>query len=213
MVEFLKRLAKMTFIGVIAGIFFSQVFFKLSSLSTLPEHYILIEMKDEALLLTLYIIIGTGLITLVDLPYARFAHLKKLRMTFQEIKDEAKESEGDPHMKRERRMRAEAISRSTMLNDVAKADVIIVNPTHYAVALKWSRASGEVPTCLAKGIDDLAMRIRERAELHDIPIHSDPPCARSLYAMVEVGDGIMYEHYAAVAAAIHFADQAKTKPY
>lgn len=213
MVEFLKRLAKMSFIAVIAGIFFYQAFFELASLSGMSKYYILIEMKEEALKLTTYMLIATGLITLLDLPYARFAHLKKLRMTFQEVKDEAKESEGDPHMKRERRMRAEAITRSNMLNEVPKANVIIVNPTHYAVALKWSRESGEVPVCVAKGVDEMAMRIRERAEQHGIPIHSDPPCARSLHAMVEVGEGIKYEHYAAVAAAIHFADQARVKPY
>ena len=213
MVEFFKRLFKMSFIAVIAGIFFYQAFFNLAGLSTMPAHYLLIEMKEEALLLLFYMLIATAAITLVDLPYARFAHLKKLRMTFQEIKDEAKESEGDPHMKRARRSRAEAISRSTMLRDVATADVIIVNPTHYAVALKWSRDTGEVPMCVAKGVDELAMRIRERANLHGIPIHSDPPCARSLHALVEVGEGIKYEHYAAVAAAIHFADKSKTDPY
>lgn len=213
MVEFLKRLAKMSFIAAIAGMFFYQAFFKLTALSGMPKHYILIEMKDEALLLTLYMIIATGLITLVDLPYAQFSYLKKLRMTFQEVRDEAKESEGDPHMKRARRARAEAITKSSMLRDVASANVIIVNPTHYSVALKWDRESGEVPVCVAKGVDEMAMRIRERADMHDIPIFSDPPCARSIFALVDVGEGIRYEHYAAVAAAIHFADKAKTVPY
>ena len=116
-------------------------------------------------------------------------------------------------MKRARRMRAEEISRSNMLRDAATADVIIVNPTHYAVALKWSRDKGAVPLCVAKGVDEMAMRIRERAKLHDIPIHSDPPCARSLHAIVEIGDGIKPEHYAAVAAAIHFADIVRPKAY
>lgn len=213
MVEFLKRLAKMVFIGAIAGLFFYQAFFKLTGLSGMPRHFLLEEMKNEAVLLTLYMLVATGLITLLDLPYAQFAHLKKLRMTFQEIKDEAKENEGDPHLKRERRMRAENVTRSNMLRDVSKADVIIVNPTHYAVALKWSRESKDVPVCVAKGVDEMAFRIRERAELHDIPIYSDPPCARSIHALVEVGESIRYEHYAAVAAAIHFADQLQTKPY
>jgi len=213
MVEFLKRLAKLAFISVIALLFFAQAFFELAGLSAMSTFHLLGEMKDVTLELTLYMLIATGLITLVDLPYARFAHLKKLRMTFQELKDEAKENEGDPHMKRARRMRAEEIAKSTMLRDVAKADVVIVNPTHYAVALEWDRDSGTVPVCVAKGVDEMALRIRERAELHNIAIHSDPPCARSLHAMVEIGDGIKPEHYAAVAAAIHFADKMRPNPY
>ena len=213
MVEFLKQLAKLSFIAAIAGLFFYQAFYELAGLSgTLPQT-LLGEMKRVSLKLTLYILIATALITLIDLPYARFAHMKKLRMTLQEVKDETKESEGDPHMKRARRMRAEEISKSNMLRDVSKADVIIVNPTHYAVALQWSRDKGAVPLCVAKGTDELAMRIRERASLHNIPIHSDPPCARSLHALVEVGEGIKPEHYAAVAAAIHFADNARPKPF
>ncbi len=213
MVEFLKRFAKMSIIAIIAGVFFYQAFFSLSGLSSMPRAFLLIEMKNEAIKLTLYMIVATALITMIDLPYARFAHLKKLRMTFQEIRDESKENEGDPHMKSARRARAQAISQSGMLRDVATADVIIVNPTHYAVALKWDRNSGEVPVCVAKGVDQMAMRIRERADMHNVPIHSDPPCARSLYAMVEIGDGIKYEHYAAVAAAIHFADKHRPKDY
>lgn len=213
MVEFFKRFAKLSFISAIAGLFFYQAFFDLSGLSAMSTHRLLGEMKSVALNLTFYMLIATALITLIDLPYARFAHMKKLRMTLQEVKDESKENEGDPHMKRARRMRAEEISKSNTLRDVAKADVIIVNPTHYAVALEWSRDKGSVPLCVAKGVDEMAMRIRERAKLHNIPIHSDPPCARSLHAMVEIGEGIKPEHYAAVAAAIHFADKMRPKPY
>ncbi|MDB2438704.1 flagellar type III secretion system protein FlhB [Hellea sp.] len=213
MVEFLKRFAKLSFISAIAGLFFYQAFFELSALSAMNTHSLLGEMKNVALKLTFYMLIATMLITLIDLPYARFAHMKKLRMTLQEVKDESKENEGDPHMKRARRMRAQEISKSNMLRDVAKADVIIVNPTHYAIALEWSRDKGAVPVCVAKGVDEMAMRIRERAKLHDIPIHSDPPCARSLHAMVEIGEGIKPEHYAAVAAAIHFADKVRPKDY
>ena len=213
MVEFLKRFAKLSFISTIAGLFFYQAFFEFAGLSAMTTHSLLAEMKNVALKLILYMLIATALITFIDLPYARFAHMKKLRMTLQEVKDESKENEGDPHMKRARRMRAEEISKSNILRDVAKADVIIVNPTHYAVALEWSRDKGAVPLCVAKGVDEMAMRIRERAKLHNIPIHSNPPCARSLHAMVEIGEGIKPEHYAAVAAAIHFADKMRPKPY
>ena len=98
-----------------------------------------------------------------------------------------------------------------MLADVAKADVIIVNPTHYAVALEWKRGSGKAPVCLAKGVDEVAARIRERAKEHKIPIWSDPPCARAIHATVEIGQEIKREHFAAVAAAIRFGEQMRQK--
>ena len=93
-----------------------------------------------------------------------------------------------------------------MLLDVPKADVVIVNPTHYAVALKWARARGSAPVCVAKGEDAVALRIREIAAEAGVPIHSDPPTARALYASVEIGQEIPPDHYRAVAAAIRFAD-------
>ncbi len=213
MVEFGKRFAKLIFITVIAGIFFAGTFFTLPSLASLPAIMIMIEIRSVTMTLLLYMIGAMAVLTLIDLPYVRFAHLKKLRMTLQEIRDENKDSEGDPHMKSARRARAQAISQSTMMRDVATADVIIVNPTHYAVALKWARTPGSAPICVAKGTDDVALQIRQRAKLHAVPIHSDPPCARSLHALVEIGETIKAEHFSAVAAAIHFADQLKPKSY
>ncbi len=211
LVEFGKKMAKMMFIAVIAGVFFYQAFFALPALSSQSAQAIMPELRMATLKLTLFIMLPTALIALIDWPYSRFSYLKKLRMSFQEIKDENKESEGDPYMKQERRARAAAISQGTMLRDVKTADVVVVNPTHYAVALKWDRDSGAVPVCVAKGVDDLAARIREQAEKHNIPIHSDPPCARSLHATVEIGEAIRPEHYAAVAAAIHFADKLRSQ--
>ena len=127
-------------------------------------------------------------------------------MSFQDLKDETKRTEGDPHMKQSRQQRGREIAMNRMLLDVPKADVIIVNPTHYAVALKWSRAPGSAPICVAKGVDEIAKRIREAAVEHQVPIHSDPPTARALHATVDIGDEIEPEHYQAVAAAIRFAD-------
>lgn len=213
MVEFGKRFAKLCFITVIAGIFFTGAFFTLPGLTAMPGFMIMAEIKEVTITLLLYMIGAMAILTFLDLPYGRFAHLKKLRMTLQEIRDENKESEGDPHFKSMRRARAQAISQGTMMRDVATADVIIVNPTHYAVALKWSRAPGSSPMCVAKGVDGVALQIRLRAKEHGIPIHSDPPCARSIHAVVEVGESIHPEHFAAVAAAIHFADQLKPKVY
>ncbi|MBY5933629.1 flagellar type III secretion system protein FlhB [Tateyamaria omphalii] len=143
----------------------------------------------------------------VDAVWQHHEHIRKNRMSRKEIMDETKNSEGDPHFKQERRARAQAIATQQMMTDVPSADVIVVNPTHYAVALKWSRASGTAPVCVAKGVDEVALRIREIAQDHTIPIHSDPPTARTLYAVTAIGDEIEPDQYAAVAAAIRFADR------
>lgn len=213
MVEFLKRLAKLSFVTVLAMVFFMKEFLTLPLLSQTSPQMLMPEIRDVTLELLLYMTIAAGVIAAIDLPYKRYSFFNKLKMTLQEVRDEMKENEGDPHLKRERRSRAEAMAKSTMLADVAGADVVIVNPTHYAVALVWDRLGGGVPTCVAKGVDEMAMRIREQADLYNVAIHSDPPCARSLYATIEIGEGILPEHYAAVAAAIHFADSVKVKAY
>ena len=98
-----------------------------------------------------------------------------------------------------------------MLADVPTADVVIVNPTHFAVALKWDRSAGSAPVCVAKGVDEIAARIRELASEHAVPLHSDPATARALHASVEIGSEIAPDHYRAVAAAIRFAENIRQK--
>ena len=114
-------------------------------------------------------------------------------------------------MKAARRQKAVDLVSRQMLADVAKADVVIVNPTHYAVALEWKRGSGRAPVCLAKGTDDIAALIRQRARDHDVPIWSDPPSARAIHATVRIGEEIQREHFAAVAAAIRFAEKMRER--
>lgn len=213
MVEFGKRLFKLSFIALVGGFVFYLQMAILPGYSAMDVGALMGEMGVMARSLLFAVICALALLTLFDLPYSYFAHLKKLRMTFKEVRDEAKESDGDPQLKQERRNRALAISQSTMIKDVAKADVIIVNPTHYAVALKWDRKQKGVPILLAKGVDELAARIREAAKDHDVPIYSDPPCARSIYAAIDIGDPIKPEHYAAVAASIQFADSLRRDAY
>lgn len=98
-----------------------------------------------------------------------------------------------------------------MLVEVASADVVIVNPTHFAVALRWDRQKGAAPVCVAKGVDEVAGRIRAQAQEHGVPLHSDPPAARVLYAEVALGAEIAPAHYQAVAAAIRFAEAMRAK--
>lgn len=147
----------------------------------------------------------------IDVLWKRIEYLKRQRMSRKEMTDEHKESEGDPHLKSARRQKGIEIVLSSMLADVEKADVIIVNPTHYAVALEWKRGSGRAPVCLAKGVDEVARRIRERANEHQVPIWSDPPCARALHATVEVGEEIQAELFGPVAGAIRFAETMRKK--
>ncbi|WP_347137949.1 flagellar type III secretion system protein FlhB [Paracoccus sp. SSK6] len=147
----------------------------------------------------------------LDMGWQWFDHRRKNRMTRKEIEDEYKDSEGDPHFKAARRQRAVDIATHQMLADVGRADVVIVNPTHYAVALEWKRGSGRAPVCLAKGTDEIAARIRERAREHRVPIFPDPPSARAIHATVEIGQEIRREQFAAVAAAIRFAEKMREK--
>lgn len=147
----------------------------------------------------------------IDALWQHAEHRRKNRMTRQELMDETKSTEGDPHLKQARRQRGQEIARNQMLADVPGADVVIVNPTHYAVALQWSRQPGSAPVCVAKGTDEIALRIREIASQSGVPLHSDPPTARALHAAVGIGEEITSDQYRAVAAAIRFADDMRRK--
>ncbi|MDM7931820.1 flagellar biosynthesis protein FlhB [Tabrizicola sp.] len=147
----------------------------------------------------------------IDFLWQIHLHRQRNRMSRKELMDEYKQSEGDPHLKSTRRQRAQEVATNRMLADVATADVVVVNPTHYAVALRWDRAKGGAPVCVAKGVDEIARVIRARAAENGIPLHSDPPTARAIFATVDLGQEVRAEHYRAVAAAIRFADAMRRK--
>jgi flagellar biosynthetic protein FlhB len=150
-------------------------------------------------------------IGMVDMLWQRAEHHRKNRMSHKDLTDEAKQTEGDPHMKQQRRQRGYDIATNRMMADVPTADVVVVNPTHYAVALRWERSPGSAPVCVAKGVDEVAARIREAAAAAGVPIHGDAPTARALHATVEIGAQIRPDHYEAVAAAIRFADRMRNQ--
>ncbi|SFS87576.1 flagellar biosynthetic protein FlhB [Sulfitobacter marinus] len=164
---------------------------------------LMVKLSLDFLLIAVLVSAGIGA---VDAIWQHFEHLRKNRMSRKEIQDEQKSSEGDPHLKQERRQRAMLISQSQMMADIPTADVVIVNPTHYAIALTWSRLPGEAPVCVAKGVDEIAKAIRLAATDANVPLHSDPPTARALYATTDIGDIITPDHFPAVAAAIRFAE-------
>ncbi len=142
----------------------------------------------------------------IDFLWQWWLHRQRAMMSREEMKSEMKDQEGDPHVKMHRRQRGQEIALNKMLGEVKSADVIVVNPTHYAVALKWKRSDSRPPLVVAKGIDEIAARIRERAAEAGVPIYSDPPTARAIHASVEIGCTIQPDHYKAVAAAIRFAE-------
>lgn len=143
---------------------------------------------------------------LADRLWQQHRWMVRNRMSRKELLDETKEGEGDPHVKGERRRKGQEIALNRMMADVPKADVVIVNPTHYAVALKWDRRTRKPPVCVAKGTDEVALRIRASAAGAGVPIHRDPPTARAIHATVRIGEPIRPDHYRAVAAAIRFAE-------
>jgi len=147
----------------------------------------------------------------VDYLWQRYDHLRRHRMSHRDLQDEHKQHEGDPHMKNERRQRANRIAGDQMMADVPGADVVIVNPTHYAVALKWSRAPNSAPICVAKGVDHVALAIRAVAKDHGVPVRSDPPTARAIHATTDIGMEIDPEQYQTVAAAIRFSEAMRHK--
>ncbi len=211
LVEFAKSVVKML---VVAGCLF------LFLSGRLPEILATTDMSERAGLVVLMHVL-TGFLTLavliaasiggVDYLWQHYSHHQKLRMTRKEVQDEHKQNEGDPHMKQQRRQKGYDIATNRMMQEVPKADVVVVNPTHYAVALKWERMPGKAPICVAKGTDEVAARIREVAMAAGVPIHADPPTARALHATLKVGQEVHPDHYRTVAAAIRFAESIRKK--
>ena len=211
LVEFLKSSIKLLAVATVLGFAVYAELDRLSGYVRMPPRMMPMLLENQLWNILNGVLILSVCIGLADMLWQRHQHLRKMRMSHQELRDEGKHSEGDPHMRQARRERGRAIANNRMLNDVPNADVVIVNPEHYAVALKWNRASGSVPVLVAKGVDQIAQAIRLRAEQAGVPIHSDPPTARSLHALVDVNQPISPEHYKAVAAAIVFADRLRRR--
>lgn len=209
--EFLKSFVKLCVYSVLLAVFLQGKLDVITgAIRATPGEAVLL-MLDLMQHFLLIVVVIAAVIGGIDMFWQRTEHIRKNRMTQKELRDEMKESEGDPYLKQHRRMRAQEIALNQMMTDVPKADVIIVNPTHFAVALQWSRLPGSAPVCVAKGQDAVAARIRELAQEAGVPIHSDPPTARALFATTAIGEEISADHYRPVAAAIRFADRMRRK--
>lgn len=210
-IEFIKGIIKITVVAI-AGWF--SIKGDLTAIRNLPDdsiQTILFFIVQICTKLMIAVCIAMFFIAIFDFMYQRFDYMKNLRMSKQELKDEYKQQEGDPQVKqRLRQIRAER-AKKRMMAAVPQSDVVITNPTHFAVALKYDNNSMQAPIVVAKGIDFLALNIRKLAEEHDIPIVRNPPLARVLYDNVEVDNEIPVAHYKAVAEIISYVYKLKGK--
>lgn len=209
--EFFKGLLKICIIGTVSFILLSPFYDTIDHFVGLPIPYMLEELKDLFFRLMIGVLVVLFILAVIDVVYQRMEHMKKLRMSRQEIKDEYKQTEGDPQMRaRLRQLRMEK-AQQRMIQSVPEADVVITNPTHFAIALKYDPDSMDAPVCVAKGVDAVAQRIKEVANDNKVTLVENRPLARAMYDTVEVGEMIPEEHYKAVAEIISFVFRQKGK--
>jgi flagellar biosynthetic protein FlhB len=203
LVEFVKNLAKLAVLCTVAGLVLGGMVWQLVPAVAWPTGQLLAALRADSMLLLGALAAAFAAIAVLDFLWVRYDHTRKLRMSREDIREELKQTEGDPEIRaRLKRIRIER-SRNRMMAAVPKADVVITNPTHYAVALAYERGGGGAPKVVAKGVDHLAARIRAAAEKHGIPLVANPPLARALYT-VELDREIPPEHYEAVAEIIAY---------
>jgi flagellar biosynthesis protein FlhB len=203
-VTFLKSLAKLTGVSVIAFMIMKPHAESVRDMSRLDPMAILPESLGIIRSLSIAVLLCMGALALFDWFYTRQRFMHKMRMTREEVKQEHKDSDGDPHIKAKLRQKRIEVSKRRMMQNVPKASVVVMNPTHFAVALRYEPGETPAPVCVAKGMDAVALKIREVAEGANVPVIEDPPLARALYAAIDVDETIPREHYQAVAKIIGF---------
>jgi flagellar biosynthesis protein FlhB len=202
-VQLLKSLFKLAVVGSAMVTVLWPERQRLESLVILDVAHLLPATRDEALKLLGAVLAIYAFLAGADYLYQRFTWYNRQKMTKREIKEEYKETEGNPEIKAKlRQLRAQA-SRRRMMAKVPQATVVVMNPTHFAVALQYERGM-PAPVCVAKGLDSLALRIRAVAEENGVPVVQNPPLARALYKAVELDQDIPVEHYKAVAEVIGY---------
>jgi flagellar biosynthetic protein FlhB len=210
LVDLTKALAKFILLALVAVLVLRQKSGELMGLGMEPTRVGI----AHAISLTGYAFLmlasTLGLIAALDVPWQLYQHNKQLKMTRQEIRDEMKESEGSPEIKSRIRSMQRELARRRMMQEVPKADVIITNPTHFAVALRYDEKRMRAPVVIAKGADVIAARIREVASENLVPIFEAPPLARALFKSVEIDSEIPATLYVAVAQVLTYIYQLKT---
>lgn len=207
LVELLKAFAKFLVIGSMA--FGALLYFQDEALHLDMELYPLNLFHALDMLEWAFLVMTLGMIPIAafDVPYQLYKHNKEMKMSKQEVKDERKNADGNPQVKsRIRKLQYQAAARR-MMQEVPKADVVVTNPTHYSVALKYDDNGGRAPVLVAKGVDELAMHIRKIADAHEVPIVPSPMLARAIYYSTEVEHEIPHKLFMAVAQVLAYVFQ------
>lgn len=206
MVEVLKLTFIMLVMAVIAGLFVHKHLYDFASLMLRPLEASLEQLREWLASGVKSMLAVVFVVTLIDVPLQRFLHQRRLRMSLQEVKDENKESEGNPEIKGRQRQRQREMSQGNSVKRVPEADLVVMNPTHYAVALKYDD-SMPAPQVIAKGADMIALRIRDMAQEHKVPVLQSPMLARALYAHTEIDQQIPTQLFTAVAQVLAYVYQ------
>ncbi|KZN65135.1 flagellar biosynthesis protein FlhB [Pseudoalteromonas luteoviolacea CPMOR-1] len=208
-VELLKSILKFVLVAGFAILCIKWMFYDILHLSIESVPGSVIHSLEILAWLFLALSCTMIIISAIDAPYQSHTHHKQLKMTLQEVKDEYKNSEGDPQIKARIRRTQREMSQRRMMQDVPDADVVVTNPTHYSVALKYDTEKAGAPIVIAKGVDELAMQIRKVAKGNEVPIVESPVLTRSLYHTTEVGDQIPDQLFTAVAQVLAYVFQLK----
>jgi flagellar biosynthetic protein FlhB len=209
LVELAKSILKLLFIGLIAYILVKSDMDAFPELIHQEVGQILVFIARVALKIAFFVCLAMIVLAVLDFLYQRWQHEKDLRMTKQEVKDEQKQTYGDPKVKSRIRSMQLEMARRRMMEAVPEADVVITNPTHLAIAIKFDAAKMVAPQVLAKGAGHVAQRIKEIAAEHEVPLVENKPLAQALYKMVELGDYIPAELYRAVAEVLAYVYRLK----
>ncbi len=204
LIEFLKTIAKFAIVATVGVSIVLPNAVRMEAAMTSGAGGLLLMIGTMTVKLLLAITALVMVLAATDAVWQHFSFLRRMRMSRQEIKDELKQSEGSPEIKAKLRANRIALSRRRMMAAVPEATVVIMNPTHFAVALKYEHGVMAAPKCVAKGVDAVALRIRDMAREHGVAVLENPPLARALYASVEIDGHVPPEHYAAVAEVIGY---------
>lgn len=207
LVEFVKAVAKATLVGTVAFFVVSAQVEDMLMLSLQPLHDALAGMSSLILFTMIAIAGSLVLIAAIDVPYQLWNYANKLKMTKEEVRQENKETDGNPEIKARIRRQQREMARRRMMAAVPDADVVVTNPTHYAVAIQYQNGRMRAPVVVAKGADAIALKIREIAAAHQVSVLESPKLARALYAHTELGDAIPEALYAAVAEVLAYVYQ------
>lgn len=210
LVELLKAIAKTIVVGFVAYLVVQSQKQAVLGLALEPLRVGSAHLVDLLLWAFIYIVGGLGLVAAIDGPYQVWHYANKLKMTRQEMTQESKESDGNPQIKAKIRQLQREMARRRMMAAVPTADVVVTNPTHYAVALKYTAGSRGAPVVVAKGHDEVAAKIREIAKEHKVPLMEAPPLARALHTYSDIGDEIPEALYSAVAEVLAYVFQLKS---